>query len=36
MSRNITELKQLNNGRYDYSRVSGKLTLPKLVEIQNK
>ena len=36
MSRNITELKQLNNGRYDYSRVSGKLPLPNLVEIQTK
>ena len=36
MSRNILELKQLNNGRYDYSRVSGKLPLPNLVEIQTK
>ena len=36
MSRNILELKQLTNGRYDYSRVSGKLPLPNLVEIQTK
>ncbi|MCQ2814888.1 MAG: DNA-directed RNA polymerase subunit beta [Bacilli bacterium] len=36
MSRNITELKQLNNGRYDYSKISGELPLPNLVEIQTK
>ena len=36
MSRNITELKQLNNNRYDYSRISGELQLPNLVEIQTK
>ena len=35
-TRNILELKQLNNNRYDYSRVSGKLPLPNLVEIQTK
>ena len=33
MSRNITELKKLNNDRYDYSRISGELPLPNLVEI---
>ena len=36
MIREITDLKQLNNQRYDYSRVSGKLPLPNLVEIQTK
>ena len=36
MSRKITELKQLNNNRYDYSRISGELELPNLVEIQTK
>jgi len=36
MTRNITDLKKLNNDRYDYSRVSGKLPLPNLVEIQTK
>ena len=36
MIRNIKELKQLNNGRYDYSHVSGDLPLPNLVEIQTK
>ena len=36
MSRNITELKKLNNDRYDYSRISGDLPLPNLVEIQTK
>ena len=36
MSRNITELKKLNNDRYDYSRISGELPLPNLVEIQTK
>jgi len=34
MIRNITDLKKLNNDRYDYSKVSGKLPLPNLVEIQ--
>lgn len=34
--RNITKLNKLNNDRYDYSRVSGKLPLPNLVEIQTK
>jgi DNA-directed RNA polymerase subunit beta len=36
MIRNIKDLKQLNNGRYDYSHVSGDLELPNLVEIQTK
>ena len=36
MSRNITELRQINNGRYDYSKISGDLPLPNLVEIQTK
>ena len=36
MSRNITELKKLNNDRYDYSKISGELPLPNLVEIQTK
>ncbi len=36
MIRNIKELRQLNNGRYDYSHVSGDLPLPNLVEIQTK
>ncbi len=36
MTRNIADLKKLNNDRYDYSRVSGKLPLPNLVEIQTK
>ncbi len=36
MIRNIKDLKQLNNGRYDYSYVSGDLELPNLVEIQTK
>ena len=36
MSRNITELKKLNNDRYDYSQISGELPLPNLVEIQTK
>ncbi|MDD4104148.1 MAG: DNA-directed RNA polymerase subunit beta, partial [Bacilli bacterium] len=34
--RNIANLKKLNNDRYDYSRFSGKLPLPNLVEIQTK
>ena len=36
MSRKITDLKQLNNGRYDYSQISGELPIPNLVEIQTK
>ena len=36
MSRNITDLKKLNNDRYDYSRISGELSLPNLVEIQTR
>ncbi len=36
MIRNIKDLKQLNNGRYDYSKISGDLPLPNLVEIQTK
>ncbi|MCD8203772.1 MAG: DNA-directed RNA polymerase subunit beta [Coprobacillus sp.] len=32
--RNIKDLKQLNNNRYDYSSISGDLPLPNLVEIQ--
>ncbi|MCQ2802178.1 MAG: DNA-directed RNA polymerase subunit beta, partial [Bacilli bacterium] len=36
MSRKITELKKLNNNRYDYSKISGDLPLPNLVEIQTK
>ncbi len=36
MSRNITELRQINNNRYDYSKISGDLPLPNLVEIQTK
>ena len=36
MSRNITSLRQINNGRYDYSKISGDLPLPNLVEIQTK
>ena len=36
MIRNIKDLKQLNNERYDYSHVSGDLPLPNLVEIQTK
>ena len=34
--RNIAKLNKLNNDRYDYSRFSGKLSLPNLVEIQTK
>ena len=34
MSRNITDLKVLNNNRYDYSKISGELPLPNLVAIQ--
>ena len=36
MIRNIEQLKKLNNDRYDYSKISGKLPLPNLVEIQTK
>ena len=36
MIRNIENLKKLNNDRYDYSKISGKLPLPNLVEIQTK
>lgn len=36
MSRNITELRKLNNDRLDYSKISGELSLPNLVEIQTK
>ncbi len=36
MSRNILDLRQINNGRYDYSKISGDLPLPNLVEIQTK
>ena len=34
--RNIAKLNKLNNDRYDYSRFSGNLPLPNLVEIQTK
>ncbi len=33
-TRDITKLKELNNGRKDYSKISGELSLPNLVEIQ--
>ena len=36
MTRNIADLKKLNNNRYDYSKISGNLPLPNLVEIQTK
>ena len=36
MIRNIKDLRTLNNGRYDYSKISGNLPLPNLVEIQTK
>ncbi len=36
MIRKITDLKKLNNDRYNYSRISGELPLPNLVEIQTK
>ena len=36
MIRNIENLNKLNNDRYDYSKISGKLRLPNLVEIQTK
>ena len=34
--RNIDSLNVLNNGRKDYSKISGNLHLPNLVEIQTK
>ena len=34
MPRDIKTLKELNNGRKDYSKISGELSLPNLVEIQ--
>ncbi|MGM9873645.1 MAG: DNA-directed RNA polymerase subunit beta [Bacilli bacterium] len=34
MIRKITDLKKLNNDRYNYSKISGDLPLPNLVEIQ--
>lgn len=34
--RDINKLKVLNNGRIDYSKISGNLPLPNLVEIQTK
>ena len=34
--RNIDNLNVLNNGRKDYSKISGNLVLPNLVEIQTK
>ncbi len=34
MTRNIDDLKKLNNDRRDYSKISGDLPLPNLVEIQ--
>ena len=36
MTRNIADLKKLNNNRYDYSKISGNLPLPNLVEIQTR
>ena len=36
MIRNIENLSKLNNDRYNYSKISGKLPLPNLVEIQTK
>ena len=36
MTRNIADLKRLNNDRVDYSKISGELPLPNLVEIQTK
>ena len=36
MIRNINDLKKMNNDRYDYSKISGNLPLPNLVEIQTK
>ncbi len=34
--RNINELKRLNNDRVDYSKISGELPLPNLVEVQTR
>ncbi len=34
--RNINELKRLNNNRVDYSKISGELPLPNLVEVQTR
>ena len=38
MSKNINnkEIKYLHNGRIDFSKISGTLPLPNLVEIQTK
>ena len=36
MIRDIANLSKLNNDRYNYSKISGKLSLPNLVEIQTK
>ena len=36
MIRNINDLKKMNKDRYDYSKISGNLPLPNLVEIQTK
>ena len=36
MTRKIEDLKRLNNDRVDYSKISGDLPLPNLVEIQTK
>ena len=36
MTRKIEDLKRLNNERVDYSKISGELPLPNLVEIQTK
>ena len=34
--RDIKSLRTLNNGRVDYSKISGSLPLPNLVEIQTR
>jgi DNA-directed RNA polymerase beta subunit len=36
MTRKIENLRRLNNDRVDYSKISGELELPNLVEIQTK
>ncbi len=36
MTRDIDKLKRLNNDRVDYSRISGDLSLPNLVEVQTR
>ena len=36
MTRKIENLKRLNNDRVDYSKISGELELPNLIEIQTK